>query len=96
MIGFGRVITDFVTFAYLTDVYVDKEHQGKGLGKWMNSCLNEVITTWPYLRRLMLLASSIDGCRLYEQTYGVKDSRESSPKLFILEKVGPGFDHVKH
>lgn len=33
MIGFARVITDFGVFAYLADVFIDKEYRGKGLGK---------------------------------------------------------------
>ncbi len=32
-IGFARVITDFATYAYLADVYVEEEYQGQGLGK---------------------------------------------------------------
>ncbi|MFA3783431.1 GNAT family N-acetyltransferase [Melioribacteraceae bacterium 4301-Me] len=32
-IGFARVITDYVSLAYLADVFVLKEHRGKGLGK---------------------------------------------------------------
>ena len=31
-IGFARVVTDGVAFAYLTDVYVLSEYQGRGLG----------------------------------------------------------------
>ena len=34
-IGLTRVITDKVTFAYLADIYVLDEYQGKGLGTWM-------------------------------------------------------------
>ena len=34
-IGFARVITDYVTFAYLCDVYIQKERRGEGLGKWL-------------------------------------------------------------
>lgn len=34
-IGFARVITDKVRFAYLCDVFVLDSHQGRGLGKWM-------------------------------------------------------------
>lgn len=34
-VGFGRVITDYSTFAYISDVYVVEEHRGKGLAKWM-------------------------------------------------------------
>jgi len=32
-IGFARLVTDKVVFAYLMDVFIDEAHQGKGLGK---------------------------------------------------------------
>jgi GNAT superfamily N-acetyltransferase len=34
-IGFARVITDFVTYAYLCDVYIVGERRGRGLGSWL-------------------------------------------------------------
>ena len=34
-VGFGRVITDAATCAYLSDVFVLEAHRGKGLAKWM-------------------------------------------------------------
>jgi GNAT superfamily N-acetyltransferase len=34
-VGMARVISDRATFAYLTDVYVVQEHQGKGLAQAM-------------------------------------------------------------
>ncbi len=34
-IGFARVITDFATFAWLCDVYIDPAERGHGLGKWL-------------------------------------------------------------
>jgi len=46
-IGFGRVITDFVTFAYLADVFILPAHRGKGLGKW----LVESILSMPELQK---------------------------------------------
>lgn len=54
LIGFGRGITDFTTFLYLTDVYVSPEHQGHGLGAWLINCIQEVIEEMPYLRRSLL------------------------------------------
>src|SRR5512139_1795356 len=33
-IGFARVVTDRATYAYLCDVYVLEEFQGRGLGTW--------------------------------------------------------------
>lgn len=32
-IGFARIITDFTRFAYLADVFILPEYQGKGYGK---------------------------------------------------------------
>ena len=34
-IGFARIITDFVTYAYLCDVYIVEERRGRGLGTWL-------------------------------------------------------------
>lgn len=34
-IGFARVITDSATYAYLSDVFILKEHRGIGLSKWV-------------------------------------------------------------
>jgi len=34
-IGFARVITDYITFAYLCDVYMDENYRGNGIGKTM-------------------------------------------------------------
>jgi GNAT superfamily N-acetyltransferase len=34
-VAFGRVITDYCTFAYLCDVFVEEGFRGRGLSKWM-------------------------------------------------------------
>ncbi len=34
-IGFARVITDYATFAYISDVVIDENFQGKGFGSWI-------------------------------------------------------------
>ena len=33
LVGFGRIVTDRATFAYLCDVFVLPEHRGRGIGK---------------------------------------------------------------
>lgn len=38
-VGLARVITDYATFVYLCDVYVRPDCQGRGLGKWLMSCV---------------------------------------------------------
>jgi GNAT superfamily N-acetyltransferase len=32
-VGFARVVTDYATFAWIADVYIEAEHRGHGLGK---------------------------------------------------------------
>ena len=65
MLGFARVITDHVVFAYLMDVVVFEESQGKGIGKK----LLEYIFSLPDLQvRLWLLATE-DAHSLYKK-YG--------------------------
>jgi GNAT superfamily N-acetyltransferase len=63
-IGFARVISDFATFAYLTDVFITPEARGKGLSKW----LMQTIIDHPYLQglRRFTLATK-DAHRLYAQ-----------------------------
>jgi GNAT superfamily N-acetyltransferase len=51
LIGFARLITDRVTFAWLTDVYVLPEWQAQGLGRWLITCVQKVLEDMPYLRR---------------------------------------------
>lgn len=52
-VGFGRLITDYATFGYLADVFIDESHRGKGLGKKLvGFILASEVTSG--LRRLML------------------------------------------
>lgn len=40
-VGFARVVTDRATVAYLCDVVIADAHRGKGLGKWLITCILE-------------------------------------------------------
>ncbi|ORY58397.1 acetyltransferase [Pseudomassariella vexata] len=89
-IGLLRVVTDDVTFAYLTDVYVQPEYQGKGLGRWMLECLDEIIKGWPHLRRFMFLTN--DAMDLYRKTIGAKEWSEAKTEGVQVGTVeGPGW-----
>jgi GNAT superfamily N-acetyltransferase len=89
MIGFGRVITDYVTFGYLTDVFVLDAHQKKGLGRWMLECLNEVLEEWPELRRFILLSSNPHAMKLYADVMGMTEMSGDATPLTVLAKAGP-------
>ena len=64
LIGFARLITDYCTYAYMTDVVVAEAKRGHGLGKWfMEVALNEH-PQMKGLRRIALL--TFDAQWLYE------------------------------
>lgn len=39
-VAYARVVSDYVTFAYLGDVFVLPEHQGEGLGKQLLTAIH--------------------------------------------------------
>jgi GNAT superfamily N-acetyltransferase len=52
-VGIARVVTDFVSFAWLCDVYIDREARGAGLGKRLvGHIVDELDRTG--LRRILL------------------------------------------
>ncbi len=68
-IGFARLITDKATFAYLADVFILKEHRGKGLSKW----LMKIIQSHPELQNLRRwLLTTKDAHELYKQLGWIK------------------------
>jgi GNAT superfamily N-acetyltransferase len=62
--GFARVVTDYVVFAYLMDVFIDSNHRGKGY----SSILIEAMMKEPQLQQVKIwrLATS-DAHFLYEK-----------------------------
>lgn len=63
-VGFARVMTDFVTFAYLADVFVLPEFRGKGISKE----LINFIKSYPELQGLRRwLLATVDAHGLYKQ-----------------------------
>ncbi len=63
-IAFARMITDYATFGYLADVYVEEEHRGRGLSKQMMEVIMNMEWT-SRLRRIML--ATLDAHELYQQ-----------------------------
>ena len=79
-IGFARVITDYTTFAYLLDVFIDESKRSQGLGKWMM----DVIINYPELKDVesWMLATK-DAHGLYAK-YGFKPLKE--PDIYMKLK----------
>ena len=63
-VAYGRLITDYATFAHLADVYVLKEHRGKGLSKKMM----EVLMDMDWVKKLRNISlGTLDAHTLYEK-----------------------------
>ena len=63
-VGFGRVVTDYASFAYLADVFVLPDHRGQQLGVW----LIETIIGYPALQSLRsFLLATRDAHELYRK-----------------------------
>ena len=63
-IGMARVVTDYATFAWLCDVFIDEAYRGRDLGKWlMDSVLSH--PDLQGLRRWLLATRDAQG--LYSQ-----------------------------
>ena len=67
----ARLVTDYVTLAYLTDVYVEDEYRGLGLGQWMIRCCREFVADMPELRWMILLTGSEQAEKLYRRELGM-------------------------
>lgn len=76
-VGFARVITDYATFGYLADVFVDEAYRGKGISKKLMSFILSFEETG--LFRRFLLATR-DAHALYAQ-FGF--SPLNMPELFM-------------
>ena len=78
-IGFARVISDYATFAYFSDVFILEAYRGQGLGTWLIKSILEYselqnLRTW--------LLSTADAHELYRQ-FGFK-SLPLPERLMIL------------
>ena len=81
--GFGRVVSDCATFAYVGDVFVLEEFRGRGVGKM----IIQAMVDHPLLQELRrwVLATK-DAHSLYEQ-YGFSSLR--FPERW-MERTAPG------
>ncbi|WP_242220591.1 GNAT family N-acetyltransferase [Bacillus cereus group sp. BfR-BA-01380] len=79
-IGFARVVTDFVRFSWLADVFILPTYRGRGLSKR----LIETIVKHPKLHGTRFMLVTKDAHALYEQ-YGFEKITES--EKFMMRKL---------
>jgi GNAT superfamily N-acetyltransferase len=84
-IGFARVITDYATHAYLSDLFILPAHQGQGVGKWLMQC----ILTYPATEAVYKWAlHTRDAHGLYAQ-FGF--APPSEPALYMEIRKSPSW-----
>lgn len=64
LVGYARIVTDYVTFAWLCDVYVEPTMRGNGMGKLL---AETVVDTLRPLALKRVLLSTLDAHGLYEK-----------------------------
>lgn len=64
----ARIVTDYVTFAWLCDVFVDEEYRGRGIAKW----LLETILAHPDIAGLKRVLLTTDDAHGLYSRYGFK------------------------
>jgi GNAT superfamily N-acetyltransferase len=62
-VGFARLVTDYATFGWLCDVFVDPSARGQKLGVAMV----EALVTLPEVSNLNLVLQTADAHKLYER-----------------------------
>jgi GNAT superfamily N-acetyltransferase len=62
-IGFTRIVSDGVTFAWVCDVFVHPDHRGKGLGVWLMECT----VAHPAMDVALQILATRDAHGLYEK-----------------------------
>ena len=82
-IGFARIITDYVVFAYLMDVFIMEEHRGNGYSKLL---LNRIFNDKRFKGIKKWMLATKDAHSLYNQ-FGFE--RIQKPER-LMEKVVPG------
>jgi ribosomal protein S18 acetylase RimI-like enzyme len=81
-IGFARVVTDYGTFAYLFDVFVDEKFRGNKLGKWMM----ETVLEHPELLEVNWMLKTRDAQAFY-QKLGFQEIEK--PERYLEKKPIP-------
>ena len=79
-VGFARLVTDYVVFAWLMDVFIDETFKGKGLGKML---LQYVLESQELQQVNGIGLRTKDAHSLYEK-FGFKNIDD--PKTWMLKK----------
>jgi 8-oxo-dGTP pyrophosphatase MutT (NUDIX family)/N-acetylglutamate synthase-like GNAT family acetyltransferase len=84
-VGFARVVTDYVTFGWLCDVFILEAYQGQGLGKWLLAC----VIGHPELASLRILLLATRDAHEFYRKYGEFTAVDIPERLMFRDKTEP-------
>ena len=70
-LGFARVVTDYTVFSWLSDLVIDDEYRGRGLGRWFM----DFILSHPEIGKTQFVLQTTQAHGLYER-YGFRGSEK--------------------
>jgi GNAT superfamily N-acetyltransferase len=70
-IGFARVVSDFTVFSWLSDLVIEDEYRGKGLGRWFLDC----ILSHPQIAETQFVLQTTQARVLYKK-FGFQESEK--------------------
>ncbi|MEN9910125.1 MAG: hypothetical protein RLZZ540_3284 [Bacteroidota bacterium] len=79
-IGFARVITDYVVFAYLMDVFIDEKHRGNGY----SSVLIDAMMKEPELKAIKIWRLATTDAHFLYQKFGFNPLAQPEK---LMEKI---------
>ena len=77
-VAYARVVTDYATFAWLCDVYVDRDHRGRGLGTRLSEAVVAALLPMN-LKRVLL--STLDAHEVYARVGFVPMPNPEKPMI---------------
>ncbi|MBQ9942343.1 MAG: GNAT family N-acetyltransferase [Christensenellaceae bacterium] len=88
-VGYVRMVTDYVTVAYVTDVNVAADYQGRGLSRFIFECIMEH-PTFSKMRRIILCSPDARG--LYAK-FGFVPVAEPQEWMERMTPYGEAYAH---
>lgn len=89
LIGFGRAVTDLATYAYLTNIVLDTEYRGQGLGRWLVECM----TSHPDLIALSRIALVTLNARGFYEALGFGSGSGTLTYMELPDSVARDLPH---
>ena len=87
-VAYARVVTDHANFAWLCDVYVDRDHRGRGLGRRLVDECIRFAREKRYRKLVLWTQSDLDAARAIYRSCGFKLAKSEKHASFGTRLTG--------